>query len=377
MVRPDVLVVDDERYILRAVMRVLGDSFDVVVSVDPKAAVKILERDQPKVLITDFRMPGLDGIGVLRAACRHSPETVRILMTGQADRKNVIEAINEGRIFRFVAKPWENEALLALVREALQAHEFAREGSSLRGQAEFVRDIQSAILPRTLDTADARTACWATPCEFASGDYVDTLTLPGRKTAILVGDVSGHGLGAAVFVFTARALLRSGLQEGGSLVEVLERTNRFLARDMGDGRFLTLFAAIHDAESDELSYINAGHVPGYVLSSERMIDCPRTSLPLGLFDNSTYGDVETIRFAATETLVACTDGIIEARDPSGELFGMERLVATLEAGRTDAPEALLQRIRGAVREFGEGVGFDDDLSVLAYRSARAAQPSVA
>ncbi len=172
MVRPDVLVVDDERHILRAVMRVLGDSFDVVVSDDPHAAVKILERDQPKVLITDFRMPGLDGLGVLRAACHHSPETVRILMTGQADRKNIIEAINDGGIFRFVAKPWHNEALCALVREALQAHEFAREGSSLRGQVELVGEIQREILPRTLDTAEAQTACWATPCESASGDYV-------------------------------------------------------------------------------------------------------------------------------------------------------------------------------------------------------------
>ena len=135
-------------------------------------------------------------------------------MTGQADRKNIIEAINDGGIFRFVAKPWHNEALCALVREALQAHEFAREGSSLRGQVELVGEIQREILPRTLDTAEAQTACWATPCEFASGDYVDTLALPGRRTAILVGDVSGHGLGAAIFVFTARALLRSGLQEG-------------------------------------------------------------------------------------------------------------------------------------------------------------------
>ena len=376
MARPDLLVVDDERHILRAVMRVLGDSFEVVVSEDPHAAVEILKTHKPKVLITDFRMPGLDGVGVLRAACRHSPETVRILMTGQADRAHIIEAINEGRIFRFVAKPWQNEALFALVQEAMQAHESAREGSSLRGQVEFVGEIQRAILPRTLDTAEARTACSATPYEFASGDYVDTVALPGRRTAILVGDVSGHGLGAAVFVFTARALLRSGLQEGGSLVEVLERANRFLSRDMGDGRFLTLFAAIHNAESGELSYVNAGHVPAYVLSRERMTECPRTALPMGLFENTPYGNAETVAFAPTETLLACTDGVIEARDADGELFGMERLVQTLESGRQDGPEQLLERIGCAVRDFGGGVGVDDDLTLLAYRPEQAPTPNL-
>jgi len=111
------------------------------------------------------------------------------------------------------------------------------------------------------------------------------------------------------------------------------------------------------------------------LSEERMTECPRTALPLGLFEDTTYCSVETVSLAPTETLIACTDGVIEARDSAGELFGMERLVQTLERGRHDEPGQLLQRIRGAVREFGDGAGVDDDVTLLAYRPERAHAPT--
>ena len=98
---------------------------------DPRQAVTILGERPPKVLLTDYQMPELTGLDVLRAARSAAPDTIRVLLTGHADRAAIIDAINVGRIFRYVAKPWNNESLLAVIREALEAHQAQLDRRSL------------------------------------------------------------------------------------------------------------------------------------------------------------------------------------------------------------------------------------------------------
>ena len=123
MSRQDVLVVDDEPGVLRAVTRVLAGTAELQVETteDPRQAIAVLRDRPPKVLLTDYQMPELTGLVVLREARRAAPDTIRVLLTGHADRAAIIDAINVGRIFRYVAKPWSNENLTAVIREALEA----------------------------------------------------------------------------------------------------------------------------------------------------------------------------------------------------------------------------------------------------------------
>ncbi|MHC4341913.1 MAG: response regulator, partial [Planctomycetota bacterium] len=225
--RADILVLDDEPGILQAVVRTLRAVTDSVeTSGDPREALEILEERPPKVIVTDFRMPVMDGIEVLKAAQRIAPDTVRILLSAHADKDVVAEAINAGRVFRYLSKPWDQDNFQAILRQAIGTHDAARrrqqeileserERKALQDAVDRVGDIQRSILPEMgVRDLGATAACSLTPCEHASGDYVDTMKLSGGRTALLLGDVSGHGLGAAVFVFTARALLRSGLADG-------------------------------------------------------------------------------------------------------------------------------------------------------------------
>jgi sigma-B regulation protein RsbU (phosphoserine phosphatase) len=375
---PDVLVVDDEAPILRAVAREIGAELDLAVETtdDPRQAVEILSTRPPRVLITDYSMPHMNGVQVLEEARRVAPDTVRILLTGNADRAGVVDAINSGRIFRFLAKPWEREALLAAVLEALDAHEAILRGRSVAHAVEHAGDVQRSLLPAgrvRLEAGEA--ACLTTAHEYATGDYVDVLALPNGGAALLLGDVCGHGIGAALFMFTARALLRSGLVEGAGLAEVVERTNRFLCRDMSAGRFMTLFAAVHDAGRGTLAYVNAGHAAPLLVSKSGVRELPRTGVPLGLIEEARYGPGATAPLRPGDTLFAYTDGVTEARDARQELFGAERLVELLEGAGGLAPGEIVDAVSRACRDFAGARGMQDDAAVLAYRPAAVPVPA--
>ena len=379
-------MLDDEPGILKAVARtLLAPTWDVVPSVettlDPYEAVAILGERPPKVLVTDFRMPEMDGVEVLRRAKELAPDTVRILLTGQADKENIIDAINAGRIFRYIAKPWDNERFARVVDEAIalhdttlerrrEFHEANDERQSLLAAVDSVGDIQRSLLPSdNLEVVGAEAACSFTFCEHATGDYVDAVRIPGGRTALIVGDVCGHGLGAALFVFTARALLRSGLADGHALVDVVSRTNRFLCKDMAGGRFLTLFLGIHDPAKESLTYLSAGHNPVLLLENgEEIRELERTAIPLGIVDDAEFGEIRTVPLRAGETLFAYTDGVVEARDENCGLFGEERLVDTVIQERQRKPGDLLRAVREALVEFvGREGAPQDDMSLLAYR----------
>jgi sigma-B regulation protein RsbU (phosphoserine phosphatase) len=380
--RADILVLDDEPGVLTAVRRTLSAISDSVeTTLDPHDALETLVRRPPKVLITDFRMPVMNGIEVLRVAQRVAPDTVRIMLSAYADKDVVAEAINSGRIFCFVAKPWDQEKLRSIVDQAISAHdtdlkrhrdyvEADRERRALRKAVDRVSAIQRSILPENRSRGADATAAWSyTPCEHASGDYVDTLALPEGRTALILGDVSGHGLGAAVFVFTARALLRTGLADELPLDMVLARTNRFLCNDMAEGRFLTLFIAIHDPETRTLTYVNAGHHPALVAHEGEMRELTRTALPLGIIEDASYAEIGTTSFEPGMTFFAYTDGVIEARRKDGELYGTERLNELLLREAAVDPGDLLTRVCDAVTDFVGGADAQDDLTLLAYRLA--------
>ena len=376
----DLLVVDDENGILKALRRSLSARLDIHIetTTDPIDGVARLATAPPKVLITDFRMPGMNGVEVLREARTLAPDTIRILLTSHADREHIIEAINDGKIYRFVAKPWDDDSLAALVEEAMGAHDHAR---AARRNQHIGRDVarigalQRDMLPGHVPHGVAgETAMLFQPAEHVSGDYVDVIPLTHGRTALILGDVCGHGIGAALFVFTARALLRSALIDGVALGDAVERTNRFLCRDMAEGRFMTLFAAIHDPYAGCLEYVNAGQAYPQIFRAGEWTELERTALPLGLTEDADYRRVAFIEFDSETTMFACSDGLLEARNEDGDCFGSERLRGALESRDDPAPQAMLDRVRASLLEFRGAV--DDDLTILAFRPFAPAMPPV-
>jgi len=149
---------------------------------------------------------------------------------------------------------------------------------------------------------------------------------------------------------------------------VIERTNRFLHRDMPDGRFLTLFLGVHDPARETLWYVNAGQSPPLVLAGDDIFELSGTGIPLGLDDRVAFGPGDEVPLRPGQTLLAYTDGLIEARDGAGEFFGTERVMRVLRArGRAAALEALVEGVRNDAYAFAGRDGVSDDLALLAYR----------
>ncbi|MGH7162750.1 MAG: response regulator, partial [Planctomycetota bacterium] len=182
-----ILVLDDETGVLLAVSRLLSVELDAPVQTtsEPEEALRLLERGRHQVFITDYHMPGMNGVQVLQRARSIAPDAVRILLTGRAEMEHLAAAINSGKVFRYVAKPWDNAELVQVVREAIAYHEAAvrsrdeladseRERRSLVSAVSLVSDIQRSLLPEgDIKVHGALAACSYTPCEHATGDYVD------------------------------------------------------------------------------------------------------------------------------------------------------------------------------------------------------------
>jgi two-component system, NtrC family, sensor kinase len=148
--RPVVLLVDDEEFILRALKRVLrSEAWEVVTAVNADEGLKLFQQHQPAVVVSDYRMPGANGVELLSEVMRIAPQTQRILLTGDADHRALEEAINRSSIFRFVSKPWNDLALLATVKSAFEHHAAQKENARLleltRAQNDELRALNAEL----------------------------------------------------------------------------------------------------------------------------------------------------------------------------------------------------------------------------------------
>jgi sigma-B regulation protein RsbU (phosphoserine phosphatase) len=205
-------------------------------------------------------------------------------------------------------------------------------------------------------------------CEDATGDYYDLLmALPGGRIGVAVGDVSGHGLQAALVMAEARAFLRAFVQTTETLPRAMDLLNDCLVPDMAGGKFMSLFTAVIDSTSGAMEWCNAGHNPPLLYraaeSTVEMLEA--TGRILGILPDADYraGEPRTLRRG--DVLLLYTDGITESRNGDGELYETDRLEQALRDAVGGSPEEILAAIRADVRAWTGGQPNDDDLTMLA------------
>jgi len=253
-----------------------------------------------------------------------------------------------------------------------------------RMQAELTeaKETQQAMLPGApMRGARVEIAGFNRPCEEAGGDYFDYLHLEEDRVALVIGDVAGHGLSAALFMTAARSLLRTFLQRKfpagvRDIGDVLVEVNRALIRDMPPGAFMSLFLGEVDLRTGELRYASAGHAPGivYRAEQERFDELKPTGPALGIVENARY-DVSTVLppLEGEDTLLLYTDGATEAMGETRELFGLARLQDRLAAAhRARAPE-IVDELTRAITDYAGGK-LEDDVSFLVVKAIGAPTP---
>jgi phosphoserine phosphatase RsbU/P len=246
-----------------------------------------------------------------------------------------------------------------------------RERQRMEQEINIARDIQQALLPRNFpDQPHLAVSGCNYPCLSVGGDYFDVFPLENNRTAFLIADVSGKGLGAALLTTMLQGAL-SGMTLGTDPARVFNHVNRFLCDHAEVGRYATMFFAILD-QLGNLEFINAGHPSPFLIRNgvpeEPFVE---GSFPVGLVLEADY-QVSRVKLQPGDTLVLFSDGVTEAMDPDEQLFGVPRLRECL-GGQSGRPLDQIQKcVLEAVENFARGASQADDLTLLVVRYRAAA-----
>jgi serine phosphatase RsbU (regulator of sigma subunit)/pSer/pThr/pTyr-binding forkhead associated (FHA) protein len=241
-----------------------------------------------------------------------------------------------------------------------------RERQRLEQEIGIARDIQQALLPKNFrDFPHLAVAGVNFPCLSVGGDYFDVFPLDDKRTAFLLADVSGKGLGAALLTTMLQGAL-SGMTLGTDPARVFNHVNRFLCDHAEVGRYATMFFGIVD-EAGRLEFINAGH-PSPILMRNGTAEEAFTegSFPVGLVPEAEF-TTTSLQLEPNDVLFLFSDGVTEAMDPDEELFGVARLRGVLQGKSEEALDVIQRQVLESVENFARGARQADDLTMLTIR----------
>jgi sigma-B regulation protein RsbU (phosphoserine phosphatase) len=259
-----------------------------------------------------------------------------------------------------------NQAAIAL--ENARLHLQALEKERLESEMSLAAEIQRQILPHGAPVVPGFQVCgWNRPARQVGGDYYDLFLRDDGRFGMVVGDVSGKGMPAALMVSTLHSALRLLFDQTGFGPTLLERLNRHILDSSAANKFITLLLAQLDPGTGDLLYLNAGHNPGLLLRrGGEVVELGSSGLPLGLLPGSRF-QARSLIVGPGDLLCLYTDGITEAEAPSEEEFGLARLLATLREHQDLSLPMLLEAIQEATAGFSQGRPQGDDQTLVLLR----------
>jgi len=260
---------------------------------------------------------------------------------------------------------------VAIIIEKVMLHEQLIEKKRLEGQLEVARQVQLELLPpRDPQLAGYDISAYNFPTEEVSGDYYDWVRIYEDQIGVVIADVSGKGVPAAILMAFLRASLRSATHIGYATHISMAKVNFLLWESIESNLFVTAFYGILDAQKGTLSYSNAGHNPPLLVNAagtSRFID--KGEQPLGMFRETRYHEYY-LEFEPGDVLVLYTDGATEANSPSGEEFGRERLAQAVKRNYERPARELIASLQLEILEWTNNVGSNDDVTFFVIKALK-------
>lgn len=249
------------------------------------------------------------------------------------------------------------------VKSRLQREKIERE-------LELASQVQSHLLPRTWPESD-RLSLHGAILEGASvgGDYYDLIRLSPHSVLLIIADVAGKRVPAALIMSGLRAAAHLCASMGMGIEETLERLNRLLYNSTAPHHYVTAFLAEIDTAANRIRYVNAGHPPPLLLSGCKVHNLGKGSFPLGLFPTLSGAQLQNEELTPGSMLVACTDGVSERRNGAGEEFGDSALRSFVEQNSTLDCHSFAQSLMSALKQFGDNRPFEDDVTLVVAKIA--------
>jgi sigma-B regulation protein RsbU (phosphoserine phosphatase) len=378
-----ILVVDDEpdlEVLVRQKFRrqVREGAFELVFAHNGAEALEVLERDASiNIVLSDINMPVMDGLTLLGELAGLNRVLKAVIVSAYGDMQNIRIAMNRGA-FDFVTKPIDFQDLEITINRTLdeilalkRSLQERAQLSALQEELNIAARIQQSILPRAFPAFPDRTEfdifASMTSARDIGGDFYDFFLIDQNRLGFVIGDVSGKGVPAALFMAVCRTLLRATAIQASSAGACLQYVNKVLVAESDSAMFVTLFYGILDLRTGAVEFAVGGHNPPYLLSENRVE-------PLRFEGGMIVGilaieSCESCRMQLRpgEGLFLFTDGVTEAANEAHELFGEERLEAVLRNSAAQPLPKLFASVGEEIQNFVAGMPPADDLTMLAVR----------
>jgi len=268
-------------------------------------------------------------------------------------------------IFAFIIRNLITERRTAEERES-----YRRELERTEYEMETARGIQQSFLPESPPRIEGfELAALNLPARQVGGDFFDFIPISEDRMGIVIADVSGKGVPAALFMALSRALVRANVYETITTSEAIEKANHLIAEEAKFGMFVTLFYAVLDSTRSVLQYVNAGHNPPIMLKrgSSEAILLKANGIALGAMEDVKLEQKE-VELAMSDVVVLYTDGITEAINDKGEQFGTDRLESMISNNADLPTQQLINLIKDGVNEFARGQQQYDDFTLVVLKA---------
>lgn len=388
-----VLLVDDEVNILLAYRRNLKNFFDVTVADNGLSALEIIKsEEQFAVVVSDFRMPEMDGIEFLNKVKEISPDTVRIILTGFADLQIAIDAINEGSIYRFLTKPIQKEKLINIIQDSIQQYrlvtnekelnrKLAEAYRTIKQDLETAAELQHYFLPENHKEISGAKFDWLfLPSVYVSGDTFNYFPINNHISAFYIVDVAGHGLPAALLSVSLSRTIEPSFSNPNIFIStdnsedylnfltkpsliVKELNQRFLSKG-NNAEYFTMIYGIIDSKNNKLRFCQAGHPNPILIQNKTKVDLIGTNgFPVGILPEADYIDQE-IDFMPGDKLLLYTDGVTECAGIKHKNSIQFRLIEFIQQFNNINSNDLITTIVEEIKLWGEIQEFPDDITML-------------
>ena len=382
-----ILVIDDEPQLERLIhqrfrKKIKNNEYEFTFSQDGHEAFRILEQNADfDVVLTDINMPKMDGLTFLSKLNNKNFLLKAIMVSAYGDMKNIRTAMNRGA-YDFVTKPIDFEDLELTINKALKelellkiARDAREELTHMQQELNVASEVQQSIIPKNFnifpDQSHYEICARMIPASEVGGDFYDFFMLDDERLGFVIGDVSGKGMPAALFMAISRSLLKALAFKNESTSQCLKEVNYLLSQDNPKSMFVTMFYGKLNLTTGKLEYSNGGHTPPSIISENAGLTVLNHSgdCALGVDEDFDYQSNQVL-LKPGDSLILYTDGIPEAINDKNEEYSDNRLKTFLKTCTSKTSNQVIKNLISEVELFTSGLPQSDDITAMVLKHNR-------
>ncbi len=390
--QPVVTIVDDENIVTQSIQSFLELETDFIVYTFqcPIEDLAQIKQFTPDIVISDFLMPKMNGLEFLAEVKKLYPDVPRILLTAYADKENTIKGVNEVSLFQYLEKPWDNDQLLLVIkngiankslRESLkekirEIDEILRHRDELfdlnnifQQELSFAKRMQNKFLPADeININGVKVLAKYKPALEIGGDFFDVIPLGKNKTAIVLADLTGHGIQAALCTALIKFAFSSFKDSNTSAEDIIVGMNDVLYKGLPNDIFAATLVAVFNTKKRECELVNGG-IPHPIILRRNKKAIEKVfadGLILGMVKNEVFqpGDKQTIILDGGDSLIFFTDGVTEIKNVNNKILGEEFLIDIVSQNLQFPITKIIETVMEKIQKLKTGKNKLDDITIL-------------